>query len=90
MPTTEGVYIMAGLNGTGPNGRGKLTGRGLGNCTGEVVNNTRNNGSGRGLGRCNFQQGLGRRRGLNRADTSENELEILRNRISELEEKLNS
>lgn len=81
---------MAGLNGTGPNGRGKLTGRGLGNCNDEGLNNNRNTNIGRGLGRRNCQQGLSRRRGFNRLDTSENELELLRNRISELEEKLKS
>ncbi|KYH34093.1 hypothetical protein CLTEP_19380 [Clostridium tepidiprofundi DSM 19306] len=55
---------MPRLDGTGPNGMGPMTGRGLGKCTSNSVNQTNANeigyfgrGLGRGLG---FGRGLGR------------------------------
>lgn len=49
---------MPGFNGTGPNGAGPMTGRGMGSCAGNNVD-TRGFGVGRGLG-------LGAGRGLGR------------------------
>ena len=58
---------MPQLDGTGPRGEGKMTGRGLGNCdTGNTQN--KNLGRGRGLGRGLGQgrgQAKGRRKGPN-------------------------
>ena len=52
---------MPGLNGTGPNGQGPMTGRGMGNCnTTENVNTARPFGAGLGRG---FGRGMGRGRG---------------------------
>jgi len=48
---------MPGLDGTGPAGKGKLTGRQLGNCEGAFPR-------GRGLGPCG--RGMGRGRGCRR------------------------
>ncbi|MDD4028922.1 MAG: DUF5320 domain-containing protein [Caldisericia bacterium] len=69
---------MPGFNGTGPNGQGPMTGRGLGNCNPDNVNanqNQQNNSANvvqrpipRFFGWCRggFGRGLGMGRGLGR------------------------
>ena len=58
---------MPGFNGTGPMGRGPMTGGGRGYCTpsgrGNVQSGNRGNFGGRGLGR-GFGQGFGRKRSM--------------------------
>lgn len=52
---------MPGFNGTGPNGMGPMTGRGMGYC------NNNNTGAGRGMGRSvGFGRGMGRGMGFGR------------------------
>jgi len=53
---------MPGRNGTGPEGEGRLTGRGLGPCSTDAQQEGETLPVGRGLGPC----GLGLRRGLGR------------------------
>ena len=53
---------MPGFNGTGPNGAGPMTGRGMGSCAGNNVD-ARGFGAGRGLG---LGAGRGMGRGLGR------------------------
>lgn len=55
----SGVIIMPNRNGTGPEGKGPKTGRGLGPCGGDDNQTPRGAGRGRGLGR-----GLGLRRNV--------------------------
>lgn len=89
---------MPGFNGTGPNGAGPMTGRGMGPCAGNNVD-ARGFGAGRGMGR-----GLGRgagRRGCGYASagfrfggwpayepTEDQKKEILNNQASFLEDEL--
>ena len=89
---------MPGFNGTGPNGAGPMTGRGMGPCAGNNVD-ARGFGAGRGMGR-----GLGRgagRRGCGYASagfrfggwpayepTEEQKKEILNNKARFLENEL--
>lgn len=58
---------MPRLDGTGPNGQGSMTGRGMGNCTAGKQRNNQSYGYGRGLGRA-LGKGLGRclNRGIGR------------------------
>lgn len=62
-----GGAIMPGRNGTGPEGNGSLTGRGLGNCsvTSDNTNTNANVGVGTGRGRGGMPRGGGR--GMGRA-----------------------
>lgn len=81
---------MAGLNGTGPEGKGKLTGRGLGNCDDANVEGGRTFGLGRGCGNGRrFLRNSGIGGGIWRVDSSNDEIKTLKERISELEAKLN-
>lgn len=89
---------MPGFNGTGPNGAGPMTGRGMGSCAGNNVD-ARGFGAGRGMGR-----GLGRgagRRGCGYASagfrfggwpayepTEDQKKEILNNQANFLENEL--
>ena len=56
---------MPGGNGTGPQGRGPLTGRGMGNCSGNNPPNSTAYGRGYGTGR-GFGAGRGMGRGMGR------------------------
>jgi len=83
---------MPGGNGTGPVGRGPMTGRGLGFCAGstaDYANFVVGRGCGRGLGR-----GLGRARGgygfraFNQVSPQQ-DLDSLKNQAQNLEDALN-
>lgn len=78
---------MAGLNGTGPEGRGPLTGRGLGRCNTEKECQTYGLGRGCGNGR-KFLRNKGAGRGIWNVDSPDDEIQTLKNRIAELENKL--
>lgn len=67
---------MPRRDGTGPQGVGSRTGRGLGNCAGEQTP-TQSLGFGRGGGR-----GLVRRRGFGRANASEQTTKKNRKRLA--------
>ena len=68
---------MPNLNGTGPEGKGRMTGRGAGNCEGAYQRN--NCGSGRRrLFRNNFSSN----------DSTSNEIQSLKDSIEELKSKL--
>lgn len=82
---------MPGMNGTGPEGLGAMTGKGLGICRGtRAAGNPADN---RGM---NYGRGMGCGRGMgfcrwNAADERgmlENEREILKNRIAVIDERL--
>ena len=82
---------MPRLNGTGPEGEGPLTGRGFGDCEGTRANNSNCWGMGRGGRRCRrvgtvSNQGSGR--GIWRVGSPNDEVQELKQRISELESKL--
>jgi len=53
MPKTfiKEVFLLPKFDGTGPNGSGKLTGRGLGSCSSDASTQVQNNNLGRNLGR---------------------------------------
>ncbi len=81
---------------TGPEGRGSMTGRGLGSCTGENPSNYNSStfglgrrlGRGMGIGRGNrFQSG---NRWFNRgfSDSSDSEKSLLENEIKNLKDQL--
>jgi len=75
MPITKGEKIMAGRNGTGPSGQGSMTGRGLGNCSGNKnTSNSFGNGLGTGRGLRNRQgSGMGQGRGNNSGGSNINQ-----------------
>lgn len=79
---------MPNLNGTGPNGEGKLTGRGLGKCANIDSDKDFENfrGLGRGRGRCNRYSR--RNRYINDSALSK-EVQALKDKISDLEDQLN-
>ena len=84
---------MPNLNGTGPQGKGKLTGRALGNCPEANVENYSPRGLGlrrRGCGGGLFQRNriLGRGRGIWNVGSTTDEIQSLKERIAELEAKL--
>ena len=60
---------MPGFNGTGPQGQGSMTGRGLGSCGGGMAYGR---GTGRGLGR-GFSRGLGFGRGYRYSQPTKSE-----------------
>jgi hypothetical protein len=90
---------MAYRDGTGPEGLGPLTGRGLGNCTkeggyastaGYYGSGLGRRGGGRGMGRGmgrGFRPGAGRTyyQPVNRQDSLEDEKEVLKRRLAEIE-----
>jgi predicted DNA-binding protein (UPF0251 family) len=57
----QGGFNMPNMDGTGPQGKGARTGRGLGNCPAQNNPNSNQAGFGRGMGR---GRGFGRGRGL--------------------------
>jgi len=84
---------MPGLNGTGPQGEGKLTGRALGNCPEANVENSRPYGFGLGRRGCggrfflrNRMQSRGR--GIWNVGSATDEVQALKKRIADLEAKL--
>lgn len=84
---------MPGLNGTGPEGKGAMTGRGLGNCPDAKPTGGRPAGLGlgrRGCGRRLFQRNRlqGRGRGIWNVGSSDDEVENLKKKVAELEAKL--
>jgi len=75
---------MPGRNQTGPNGMGPLTGRGLGNCSGDRINNM-----GRGYNRFGGNgRGRGRGRGVWSVESSEYIDDSLEKRLVSLENKM--
>jgi hypothetical protein len=83
---------MPGRNGTGPMGKGAMTGRGLGNCTGtnavSVVGTGMRRGFGFGAGRgCGF----GMKRGFGAIPMTENsEKELLLEQTALLQERIDA
>ncbi|MGM0482754.1 MAG: DUF5320 domain-containing protein [Patescibacteria group bacterium] len=75
---------MPRLDGTGPEGAGPLTGRGLGNCKGSV--RRRFAGMGRGF-RNRFRRPMLGQRQTER-QTLENERELLKEELQEIENRL--
>lgn len=81
---------MPNFNGKGPQGQGKLTGRGLGKCEGNSeFCDTPRFGRGRKCGSGSFNQNRGRGYGILNLGPSENEVESLKQRVADLEAKLN-
>ncbi len=85
---------MPGRNQTGPVGLGPLTGRRMGNCAGSTNSELNNsfgfgrgmrNGNGRGLGRSNTYSETQK---FSNKETIENEVKMLREQLSILEQKL--
>lgn len=79
---------MPNLNGTGPLGQGKMSGRGLGPCCGEAGAGTRRDfggGRGRGRGRC-----MARAIAQTASLSSEEQAKILNERLKEIEEEKKS
>ncbi len=75
---------MPGLNGTGPQGKGSKTGRGMGNCNPKNSDNISSDiGSGRG-------RGCGRGRGFGRSDnySLQEEKEMLEARLDVINKNL--
>jgi len=90
---------MPGGNGTGPNGLGKMTGRGAGFCAGYPVPGYSNSVAGRGMGRgrgigrgCGLGQGIGRQgiamTPLTPTITDEQELQSLKQQAELLKNNL--
>ncbi|GEM_PF-1382957 len=63
------LFIMPKLDGTGPAGEGKMTGRGMGKCE----DASENQGGGAGIGACGRRRGMGRRRYFNNTNTQTND-----------------
>jgi len=79
---------MPRMDGTGPNGDGPKTGRGLHNCQKANASTTF---VGRGLGRRNiggFSRGYGYRQTNSTKESLEQEKQILSNRITAIDEQL--
>lgn len=84
---------MAYRDGTGPEGMGPMTGRGLGNCIKEEGSSNYSTGyyRGCGMGRRGGGRGMGRGMGrgfyqpVDRQDLLKNEKEILKSRLAEIE-----
>ena len=71
---------MPALDKTGPQGKGPMTGRGLGHC---------GHGRGMGLGRCHgYGRGLGRYFGWNAPSTKEEKIEDIQAYIKALQEEM--
>jgi len=82
---------MPSLNGTGPQGEGKLTGRGLGNCPEANVEGRKYYGFGLGRRGCGIffrNRGQGRGRGIWNVGYSNDEVQALKKKITDLESKL--
>ena len=76
---------MPGFDGTGPNGMGPMTGRGMGSCNPSNGNYFgRGQGYGRGQGR-----GIRRGYGIGQSDFIQNDKDILLAQKAELENSLN-
>ncbi len=75
---------MPAFNGTGPQGQGPLTGRGMGPC-----GKGKRFGMGMGFGRCGrYGRGLGRYFGWNTPQTKEEKLEDVKNYKKALQEEM--